>query len=226
VNRSWPKTVVLFGAGASYGASGIQPSAPPLGGSLFEEVARLYPRSWGSFVPPVRSLFETEGFEAGMEWVWRNLRQAPQVLQKDLGHFFCRFCIADPDANAYVCLLRGIAAQSAEAVMLATLNYEMVLEDAVSIAGLPWNYGDVLSLGSRVLIAKPHGSCNFISKGIQAHNQAGVVRLGTGIVVDAGLKVLWRQEALAHCGDQKNALGPCNRRLHAWQARSDLSYRS
>jgi hypothetical protein len=141
-----------------------------------------------------------------MEWVWRNLGQAPQVLQKDLGHFFCRFCIVEADANAYVRLLRGIAAQRAAALMLATLNYEMILEDAVSIAGLRWNYGDVLAPGSRILIAKPHGSCNFISRGIQAHNQSGHVHLDTGMRVDGGLRALWRREALAYCADQRMAL--------------------
>jgi hypothetical protein len=87
MNRSWPKTVVLFGAGASYGAGGIQPSTPPLGRDLFDELARQYSRSWGSLAQNVRSLFEDHGFEAGMEWVWQNLRRAPPVLHKYMGHF-------------------------------------------------------------------------------------------------------------------------------------------
>ena len=43
-----PDTVILFGAGASYGAGHIQPEAPPLGEGLYEALATHYPNEWCS----------------------------------------------------------------------------------------------------------------------------------------------------------------------------------
>src|SRR3990170_7499469 len=39
--------VLLFGAGASFGAGDILPERPPLGRQLFGELARCFPSSWG-----------------------------------------------------------------------------------------------------------------------------------------------------------------------------------
>jgi hypothetical protein len=43
--------VVLFGAGASYGAGGIVPDSPPLGWDLYDRLCRCYPDSWGALPP-------------------------------------------------------------------------------------------------------------------------------------------------------------------------------
>src|SRR5215813_3940810 len=40
--------VILFGAGASYGAGHVLPQATPLGPDLYDALAVHYPREWGS----------------------------------------------------------------------------------------------------------------------------------------------------------------------------------
>lgn len=40
--------IVLFGAGASYGAGSVLPSIPPLGSSLYQELSSMFPATWGS----------------------------------------------------------------------------------------------------------------------------------------------------------------------------------
>jgi hypothetical protein len=39
--------VILFGAGASYGAGHVLPQAPPLGANLYDALAAQYPKEWG-----------------------------------------------------------------------------------------------------------------------------------------------------------------------------------
>ncbi len=200
------RTVILFGAGASYGAGGIAPAAPPLGDSLIATLIEAYPNTWGSLGDDVLRRFRADGFEAGMGWVWQNMRNAPQVLQKALGHFFAQHHLAHPEACAYVSLLRGLKARLAgDPIMLATLNYELTLEESVVTAGLRWNYGDHLGAGSQALVVKPHGSCNFISGGLQLQ---GGVRFSTGITFESEPKVLSRQQAYAYCNDPNNNLPP------------------
>lgn len=43
-----PGIVILFGAGASYGAGHVLPEAPPLGEKLYNALATQYPNEWGS----------------------------------------------------------------------------------------------------------------------------------------------------------------------------------
>ncbi len=56
-------TVILFGAGASYGSERI--GMPPLGANLFEALRRFNPSGWGSIGEPFATKFR-EDFEAGM----------------------------------------------------------------------------------------------------------------------------------------------------------------
>jgi hypothetical protein len=39
--------VILFGAGASFGAGHVLPAAPPLGLALYDALATQYPNVWG-----------------------------------------------------------------------------------------------------------------------------------------------------------------------------------
>jgi hypothetical protein len=39
--------VILFGAGASYGAGHVLPQVPPLGPNLYDALAAQYPDKWG-----------------------------------------------------------------------------------------------------------------------------------------------------------------------------------
>jgi len=49
--------VVLFGAGASYGAEHVLPDVPPLGKNLYGELCRRFPDNWNAVPKAVREAF-------------------------------------------------------------------------------------------------------------------------------------------------------------------------
>jgi len=96
-------------------------------------------------------------------------------LLKDVGRFFSHFSIARYGNNQYYKILttfkRHIVAGE---IVLATLNYDCLIEYAASKAGTETVYwGD--STGARLL--KLHGSCNFFLKGFSG---TGKVILSSG----------------------------------------------
>lgn len=56
-------SVILFGAGASYGAERF--GMPPLGKALFESLRQFDPNGWGQIKEPLASKFCSD-FERGM----------------------------------------------------------------------------------------------------------------------------------------------------------------
>ena len=87
--------VVLFGAGASYGAGDIMPYNPPLGHQLFEALARYSPHTWGSLHDDVSKQFKlNSNFEPGMRAIWERSDQArPELpnLLRDMAHYLSQF---------------------------------------------------------------------------------------------------------------------------------------
>lgn len=80
--------MVLFGAGASYGAGGVFPSAPPLSNSLYRELASMFPMTWGTFPSSLQAQFYTN-FEDGMNVLWNSGSHAIPVLMQQMAIFFC-----------------------------------------------------------------------------------------------------------------------------------------
>ncbi len=98
-------------------------------------------------------------------------------LLKDMGRFFSHFSIVRYNNNQYFKILTTFKDSIlAGKIILATLNYDCLVEFAASKAGMVVVYwGD--SPGARLL--KLHGSCNFILPGV-----AGMGRfiLGSGTI--------------------------------------------
>src|SRR5215475_3509628 len=59
------RTLILFGAGASYGSDDPQ-HVPPMGDGLFDALRDFSPGLWGSIPPAQAALFRGD-FERGME---------------------------------------------------------------------------------------------------------------------------------------------------------------
>lgn len=200
------ESVVLFGAGASYGAGGIGPCTPPLGTSLIEALTTVYPKAWGGLGDEVLKIFRNQGFEAGMGWVWENMPHAPQRLQKCLGYLFSQFYVSDPNICAYYHFLGGLKRKvTSLPIMLATLNYELILEESLILQGIHWHYLGSGVTGSKVAVAKPHGSCNFISGGVRVSTGAS---FHTMAKIGGPMRAISRPEALNYCGDPNNATPP------------------
>jgi len=157
-----PKIVILFGAGASYGAGGIV-KPPPLGSNLFEELTNEFPDSWG-FIPEEYAMLFSDDFEEGMGSYYDYTKNLAGIL-KDMSIYFSKFKIDDPKNNLYWKFGRHYhTALEQGNITLATINYECLIELGISPLLNNINYWGE-SDGIRLM--KIHGSCNFIKTGIK-----------------------------------------------------------
>lgn len=175
--------VILFGAGASYGAGDIVPERPPLGTQLFAELARCFPRSWGSLPQAASQLF-AENFERGMALLWERFSPAVPTLMQHMAIYFVQFRPRSPGTTLYCRLVRAIEKAGARTrVLLSTLNYECLLEHSISHARILVNYGDFPS-SDGITVWKLHGACNLLPEGIAATRDVSftaAVDFGTAI---------------------------------------------
>ena len=162
--------VILFGAGASFGAGDVFPThpPPPLGNQLFGELARCYPRSWGALPSDIDSNFR-ENFEVGMGILWERYSPVIPELMQQMALYFIQFRPRAPGSSLYCSFAKEIRQRGlANQVLLSTLNYECLLELAISQQSIRVNYGDFPGPDGSVTVWKLHGSCNFLPAGIQA----------------------------------------------------------
>lgn len=174
------KVVILFGAGASHLDGG--PGRPPLGDAgLFRELRSHYIDSWGLVPFELENEFG-DNFEDGMEVVFEKGIGSLVELHKDMAVFFSRFTVPNEPYHLLVDHYR--TAIRSEEILLASLNYDCLLELAAGGCGLSTTYFQS-SNGIRFL--KLHGSCNFIidesmikiggklTTGPRAHFESGIM---------------------------------------------------
>jgi hypothetical protein len=170
-----PNLAILIGAGASYGCGEVTPSTPPLGAELYDRLRRTFPGSWGALTPDLDSKFREE-FEDGMALFWHDhnddrLRQ----LLIEMGIYFARFCPAEESVDAYSTLGRALLdTRLQQTTAFATLNYECILDAALSRLGLLVAYFDTEPSDRRVPLWKVHGACNLVAD------------LGSTLIVESG----------------------------------------
>ncbi|MGI9043937.1 MAG: hypothetical protein ACR2GK_07395 [Gemmatimonadaceae bacterium] len=187
--------VVLFGAGASYGAGGILPGRPPLGAGLYAELRVLYPGSWGSLPADIDLIFERH-FEDGMSAVHERSGAAIPQLMREMAIYFAQFRVVDPD-SAYPRFLKEMHAGGLlDRVALSTLNYELALDLEVLRAGHSLNYFDPAD-SARIPLWKLHGSCNMFSAGVRASQG---VSYGTDVTFEGSVEAyLYSGRVIEHC---------------------------
>jgi len=181
--------LVLFGAGASYGCGNVFPKSPPLGGSLFQELQKLYPMSWGNLPQDLEIKFK-KNFEEGMEEIWDKYSTAIPNLMKHMSLYFCQFNLPD-DENLYSKFLENLSDDVFEQCIFSSLNYDVLLEIAISKQVKQINYFELNPIGG-IPVWKLHGSCNFIPRNISAQN----VSFTRGVVFDAGITAVSPNEAI------------------------------
>ncbi len=166
-----PRSVILFGAGASHGLTEVWPEPPPLGGGLFPKLATRFPATWGSIPSDIREEFDVEGFEAGMAILWEDHSQVVSRLMQEMALYFIEFQPARIGSTEYGRLAAELVRNGTISdVLFSTLNYECILELAFAHHGL------------RPPIAKLHGSCNFRMGDMRAHG----VSFTRGVSFDGG----------------------------------------
>ena len=188
--------IVLFGAGASFGAGATVPHAPPLGGQLYSELARYDPKGWGDLPEAVRHEFG-QGFEAGMQAIWDTYSQGIAGLMRHMTLYLAQFAPDGSKTDLYSRFVEQLASRGVTSnVLFSTLNYECVLELSASGLGLRVHYWqDDLESGA-IRVWKLHGSCNFLSKNIQATRGALFSR---GVGFEGGLQAVTPNDAVAYC---------------------------
>lgn len=191
------RVVILFGAGASYGAGGIVPEAPPLGTALYDALVVSYPNSWGALPPDTRIAFSREGFELGMKLVFEQYGGAIPQLMREMAVYFIQFR-SHAKQSLYSRLIRNlISADVLKQIAFATLNYECILEFALLEEGLIPSYFPENSEESGPPVWKLHGSCNMFAQGIQASQG---VTYGTGVVWEGGAQAFFdSNRVIEHC---------------------------
>lgn len=165
-----PKVLILFGAGASFGAGGIN-KLPPLGKDLFNELRKEFPESWGKISEKYIKKFQELTFEEGMGLLVEDaINYIP--LQRDMAIYFSRFKIVNPSINLYCKLFnRYIDLILSNNIIISTINYECLIELALS------DYGQIRYFGKDpgIDVLKIHGSCNLIRDDISGGGKVELI---------------------------------------------------
>ncbi|WP_373975016.1 SIR2 family protein [Chitinibacter sp. SCUT-21] len=190
---------LLFGAGASYGSGRCFPHAPPLGNDLFQKLIELN----GAFAlldDDSKQVFIDKGFEAGMATVDNDSRVI-NPLQKELACYLSSFTVAPDNAYVRLCMkLRNSLAQ----ITIVTLNYDLLIEQALQMHGLDIDYN---CSNAGVNLIKPHGSSNFLPELPRGMSFSGSTMVSCGAFFE-GLPtnaVGSHEEVKSWCLDDRNS---------------------
>ena len=188
--------IVLFGAGASYGAGGVFPSTPPIGTGLYRELASMFPTAWGTFPSSLQAQFHAN-FEDGMSALWNSGSHAIPALMQQMAIFFSRFQLSSQREDAYSKLLDSLV-HSGKSVRFSSLNYECLFEIAGSMAGRTINYfSDAPTSKSDIIFWKIHGSCNFLPHGGPTVTRG--ISYGSAPTFGTGIRPVNPNEVAAYC---------------------------
>jgi hypothetical protein len=152
-------TVFLFGAGASHGCGAVAPHRPPLGRELYDRLCQSFPESWGSLPSDVADAFGAD-FETGMDRLWKGGTTISALPLQHMGVYMARFRPAADGGTLYTEVVRRLVAMEADGVLLATLNYDCLLDGEIAALKRGVNY--LFPPGKGVLLLKLHGSCNWM----------------------------------------------------------------
>lgn len=197
---------VLLGAGASYGAWDDSSSTPPLGDDLFGHLGAEFPNTWGSLDDEQRSLFigqdSRPAFERGMLSLWEDefsrARSGPpsitvQALLTDLGLYFAAFQLPVGVPNCYSALIDLFARSGlvGHRLGVATLNYECLIELALSTRGVPFDLNPNPPRKGHLSLWRPHGACNLLVDGVAKGNMRNITMVACNYyVVGSGVRLV------------------------------------
>jgi hypothetical protein len=190
--------VVLFGAGASHGEVGILPSTPPLGAGLYQELASMFPTTWGTLQSSLQAQFYNN-FEDGMSALWDSGSHTIPMLMQGMAIFFARYQLSYQKVDAYSRLLEEMEKSGKlSSVRFSSLNYDCLFEIGASLAGRTVNYfDDVPASDSDVIVWKLHGSCNFLPHGGVTATRG--ISFSPGVAFGTGIRPVNPNEVTTYC---------------------------
>lgn len=140
------RILIFTGAGASYGCEHVLPKQPPLSNQLYDELSACFPDSWGRTPTALASQFRTN-FEGGMDVVWQRQSLNVPPLMRDMAIYFSSFHPDGQRLDLYSRLIENIVQNNLqEQTVLSTINYDCILELAVSSLGLRIDYFSINGL--------------------------------------------------------------------------------
>ena len=170
--------MLVFGAGASHGSD--TGGTPPLGCSLFDELARFDASGWGSIGRQQEEQLRGD-FEHGMRELLQGNPHGVAPLQRRMAAFFFEF--RPGPSNLYMRLAEKIRERHWEGA-IATLNYERLLERSLLSQGLKPVCGREASDEGEVEVCLPHGCCHIFCESVKG--RAAGVRLDATSVSTRG----------------------------------------
>lgn len=180
---------LIFGAGASYGSEPKGVSTPPLGNYLFDELEKLN----GAFFrlpEDIKEEFRVNGFEQGMLAI-PNDSSIISPLQNELAVYLSAF--KPSEDNVYVQLFRMLGDLVSD-INLMTLNYDLLIEQALAICGA--DYVDYGLHKGRVSLLKVHGSSNFVPD-VAGFGFGGILAINCGSFLKSSkIKILNSHEEI------------------------------
>jgi hypothetical protein len=191
--------VILSGAGASFGSPNVIPTNPPLSRDLYSRLQARFPWSWGKFPANYKKKF-SDNFEIAMGELWNSGSHSVPNLMQEMGIFFAEFSISTTGADTYSQLIGKLRkAKKLKGVAFSTLNYETLLEIAISLSGNSVNYlGEFFESDETITVWKLHGSCNFLpGEGVSATRG---VNYGRGVTFNTDVKIVNPGEVAAYLG--------------------------
>jgi len=154
------RNVLIFGADASLGSE--LTNMPPIGNTLFDELAKFSPQGWGVMPDNLANIFR-EDFEKGMKELSNNYTGMMTQIQIIMATYFFKFL--PTQSSLYLKLSQKIKNTFWDGAIV-TLNYERLLELCLRHVGLipiPQE-----STFPNIEVCYPHGCCNIFCEGISA----------------------------------------------------------
>lgn len=195
-------TVFLFGAGASAFSGPCIPKNPPLGSALFAELMRDGGIA-ATVSPALANQFKD--FEKGMAEFASQRPTDTTEFQRDMARYFARF---EPLLGNFYTQLISHLIKVRESVVLATTNYELLIEIAIDQAGFLTSYA-VPPSPDNFSVLKLHGSCNFLPDVPPDQFRGVKFSLGPAAkaILDAGIRPANTREVIDFC-DTQDSLAP------------------
>jgi len=188
-------TLFFFGAGASHGSVDCTPYCPPLGCQLFDELQKAS-AILNKVHTNLADLFRRD-FEKGMDKFFvAHQEDVPEFL-RDMARYFAQF---EPGPNSLYKGLIDKLTENKEKFVLATTNYDLLIEITVNQARFFISYSGLPVEENNIPLIKMHGSCNFLPK---VHpDQIKNVRFQvpmTGSILDAQVLAGTAQDVIEFC---------------------------
>lgn len=187
-------SLILLGAGASFGSGDVQPCCPPLGNGPDGLFARLEAAGGQAANLPddLKALFRTD-FEKGMAAFYEFAAGDIMRFQREMAEYLAAF--SPGSENAYVRLIRTIGPRRA---VYASLNYDLLFELAAASLRLNTHYGTEPAVGA-VRLLKLHGSSNFWPDIPVGMIQNSIFARSRRADIQAPIRPLNQQETLYRC---------------------------